>query len=59
VKPTIFNLFLLLLALMTAVVLSIWALDRWGLQGSAWEACAVDAPMEQAHCRALRGDAKP
>jgi hypothetical protein len=37
-----------------AVVAAIVACHLWGVQSDPWAACAVDAPMEQSHCRAVR-----
>lgn len=33
------------------IALAVWACDRWGVQS---DPCLIDAPMEQAQCRAVR-----
>ena len=37
------------------VAAAVLALRECGVEAGSWEACAVDAPMERAHCRSQGG----
>lgn len=47
-----FNLLLSIMLLLLAVASGLYVCDRWGVQS---EPCAINAPMEQAQCRAEFG----
>jgi hypothetical protein len=45
---------LFFIGMILLVVAACVACELWGVESDPWAACAVDAPMEQSHCRALR-----
>ena len=44
---------ILLISAWLFAVAAIVACNLWGVESDPWAACAVDAPMETAHCRAM------